>query len=385
MQEKDLITYLKENIKKLIPSLEISTVKTEVKIDNKIVDMVIKTKEGDDIFIEVKSSGEPSYIFKAISQLKYYQTNKEGYLMVAVPNISEKGKAICKSLSVGYIDLKGNAFIKYKKILIDVVEERDIPQKFIDEKRRVSKIFSKNSFRVFIYLLRNPDDYFTQEGLSAKLGISRAYINRIFKTLEKGIKEEGDIIVFEVRKDKDEINKNLPNVQVIGRMEWVKKKVSNIKQTKRYKITNPGKLLDILIKKYDFSKNKVISFYSFEKNPNKLMDKIANKAREEGLKYSFTLHAGASLVAPFVRFEDIHFYTNEEDIPKWIKCLDLKRTEFGGNIFLVIPQYDWILEETIEKNKKKIINPIMLYLDLINYPKRGKEQADFLREEEIGF
>ena len=99
MQEKDLITYLKENIKKLIPSLEISTVKTEVKIDNKIVDMVIKTKEGDDIFIEVKSSGEPSYIFKAISQLKYYQTNKEGYLMVAVPNISEKGKAICKSLS----------------------------------------------------------------------------------------------------------------------------------------------------------------------------------------------------------------------------------------------------------------------------------------------
>lgn len=375
MNETELINYLKKNIIELIPSLEITKIETNVEIDSKKIDMIIKTKERDTILIEVKSSGEPSYIFKAISQLKYYQSSKNEYLMVAVPNISEKSKAICKSSGIGYIDLEGKTFIKYKKILIDKTQDRNLPLKFSGRKKRVSKIFSKNSFRVLVNLLKRPAKYFTQEELTRELGISRAYINRILKTLENGIKVEGSTISIE------ETNRK----ETITGTKQAKSSLNAEKQTKKYKLTNPDKLLDVLAKEYEFSKNEVISLYSFERNPAKLMNRIAEKSKEKELHYAFTQHAGASLVAPFTRFEDIYFYVHKKDIPKWIESLDLKRTELGGNVFLIVPQYKWMLEETTEVNRKRIICNIILYLDLINYPKRGKEQAGFLREKKIGF
>ncbi len=374
MNETELINYLKKNIKELIPSLEITKVETCIKLDRKI-DMKIKTKDADTILIEVKSSGEPSYIFKAISQLKYYQVSKNEYLMVAVPNISEKSKIICKSAGIGYIDLQGNTFIKYKKILIEKTQDRNLPLKFSGRKKRVSKIFSKNSFRVLINLLKRPDRHFTQEELTKELGISRAYINRILKTLENGINVDGSIITIR------EANRKKTG----STTEHPESLINKRKQTKKYKLTNPGKLLDVLAREYDFSKNNIISLYSFEKNHAKLMDRIAEKSKEKGMYYAFTQHAGASLIAPFTRFEDIYLYVHKKDIPKWIESLDLKRTELSGNVFLVVPQYEWILEETAKVNKKQAINNIMLYLDLINYPKRGKEQAEFLREKKIGF
>ena len=115
------------------------------------------------------------------------------------------------------------------------------------------------------------------------------------------------------------------------------------------------------------------------------MRKISQIGNKHKLDYAFTLHAGASLTAPFVRFEDVYFYINDKDIEKWINLLDLKRTEFGGNIYLVIPKYEWILDDIVKISKNNVINNILLYLDLVNYPKRGKEQADFLREKKIGY
>ena len=390
MREQELVRYVENEIRKSLSSLDIKTIQREVNKENKLIDLSITTNEGKRILIEIKSSGEPSYIYKAISQLKYYQSDKDEYLMVAVPNISEKSKEICKESGIGYIDLAGNVFIKYNDVLIDKVENKELPKIFLPEKKRVKNLFSGNALRVLIAILKNPSQYFTQEQLSKQLNLSKAYINRILKTFEEGIKEDGEILIFIGPRD-DNLIKNYPERQVIGRVDWVDKnsneerRIAQIRKTKKYVITNPRKILDILVKKYSFNENKIVSFYSFEKNTNNLMGKISQIGNNNELDYAFTLHAGASLLAPFVRFEDVYFYANVRDIEKWIRLLDLKRTEFGGNVFLVISKYDWVLNDKNRVNGDNVVNNILLYLDLMNYPKRGREQADFLREKKIGY
>lgn len=393
MKEQVLIGYMEDEIRKSLFSLYIKTILKEAKKDDKSIDFLVTTNKGEKILIEVKSYGEPSYIYKAISQLKYYQSDKNEYLMIAVPHISEKSKEICKESGIGYIDLTGNVFVKYGDVLIDKVENRKLPKIFLSSKKRVKDLFSGNALRVLITILKDPSQYFTQEQISHQLNMSKAYINRILKSFGEGVKEDGEILLIKGPEDKGLIE-NKPGVQVIGEFGWRdissgKKNITKIRKIKNYKInyriSKPQKILEILAKKYSFNQNRIISFYSFEKDTTKLIEKISQVGNKNKLDYAFTLHAGASLSAPFIRFEDIYFYANEEDIKKWVKLLDLKITEFGGNVLIVIPRYKWILDDKIKVNKKNVINYIQLYLDLINYPKRGKEQADFLREKKIGY
>lgn len=381
MAEKELVGWFAKNAKELMPSLDISLVKREAKIDNKIADILIKTKDNEQILIEVKSSGEPSYLFKAISQLKYYKTDEIDYLIIAVPKITEKGKAICKSLGVGYIDMQGSVFLKFKDKLIDKGASYKIPNQFKQERKRVKKIFSRDSLRFFMVMLNNPDQWFTQEELSAKTDVSKGYINRILKTLESGVKADSNVLMVESPRAKQYAS-NLPGVTTIAQARW---RETSGKKILEYKIFNPSKLLDTVSQQYNFSKNKVISLYSFEKDTYKLIREIAVQSKKFKLDYALTMHAGASQIAPFVRFEDIYFYVRSKDIPKWIEALNLKQTELGGNVFLAIPNDEWVLTQTQTANNLKIVNNVLLYLDLINYPKRGKEQAEFLREKKMRF
>lgn len=390
MKELDLIKYIEEEIRKSLLELDITTIEKEVKKNGKSIDLIITTKKGMQILLELKSLGEPSYIYKAISQLKFYQSDKNEYLMVAAPSLSEKSKEICKSSGVGYIDLKGNLFVKYGDIIIDKAQSAELPKIFLPAKKRVKDLFSGDSLRVLTKILNKPSQSFTQEEITNQLNLSKAYVNRILKTFENGVNEDGEILLLEGPKDKDLIKSQL-GVQIIGKFEWIdippnkKSEILKIRKTKKYVITNPKKLLDVLVKKYKFSESNIISFYSFEKDAQKLMEQISQTSNKNQLDYAFTLHAGASLSAPFVRFEDVYFYINKNDIQKWETLLDLKKTEFGGNVFMVIPKYEWILYDKTEINKKKAVNDIILYLDLVNYPKRGKEQAEFLREKKIGY
>ncbi len=380
--EQRILRYVEQEAKKSLFSLGIASVQRVSKA-KRLADLTIKTKDGKTILIDVKSSGEPSYIYKAISQLKCCKSDKNEYLMVAVPKISEKSKEICKRSQVGYIDLAGQVFVKYENVLIDKSGREQIPKNLVSGKKRVKDLFSGNSLRVLIALLKNPFRYFTQEELSQSLGLSKAYINRILKTFEEGVKEDGEILLISGPDDKG-IIKNLPGIQVIGRFEFFKSN-KKIRKIKRYKIESPQKILDALCKRYSFNDNKVIGFYSFEKNNKKLMENISVNGRKNKLDYAFTLHAGASLVAPFVRFDNIYFYAKEGDEEKWARLLDLKRTEFGGNVFLVIPKNEWVLEDKSLIRNKSVVGNILLYLDLVNYPKRGKEQADFLRKKKMQY
>lgn len=101
-------------------------------------------------------------------------------------------------------------------------------------------------------------------------------------------------------------------------------------------------------------------------------------------RYALTLHAGASLVAPFVRFTDVHIYT-EESVETWIGALDLREVEFGGNFSLLQPYDAGVFYAAHEVDGAVVVGDVQLYLDMCHYPARGREQADFLRERRLKF
>lgn len=146
-------------------------------------------------------------------------------------------------------------------------------------------------------------------------------------------------------------------------------------------VVEPGSLLNIIRELYFFEGNAVTPYYS-EGSTDVILKKIkqANKNR----RYALTRMCGASLVAPYVRYQLVDFYLESaEEISYWKQFLNLVDVEISGNVNVVIPQDSKILVQTQNLKGWSLVNNIQLYLDLYKYPARGREQAEHLREQVI--
>lgn len=308
---------------------------------------------------EVKSVGEPRYLYQAIGQLKSgISAEKDTYPVIIAPFVSEQGRDICKKAGVGFIDLQGNVFLKFNSVLIDIRQEVRLRGRVRGratvvgrlsvkrEKKTLKRLFSPVSSRVIRVMLENPKEIWTLKALSAeaKASLKQTYL------VTNALDENG----------------------------FIDKKRGAITLTK------PGELLDLWASSYNVTINEIQTFYSFEKNPTSLMKKVSTVAKENSLEYAFTLHAGASLVAPFVRFTDVHFYlVGSPDI--WVEKLDLRPVEYGGAVHLIIPYDEGVFYNRQIVEDMVAVSNTQLYLDLYNYPARGKEQADFVRKQRLSF
>lgn len=268
---------------------------------------------------------------------------KNVYPIIASYYLSEKSKEIIKNSDVGFIDLLGNVYIDLPNIHI----EKEGKESKIKEKKKQKSLFSPVSTRIIRTLLLDPEKEWTLKTLSERADVSMGYTHRVVEKLRNELFIERNEDFQIILKDKT-------------------------------------RLLDSWRDSYNFNQNKILSFYSFEKEKDKLFKQINRIGSVRNLKYALTLHSGASLIAPFVRYNDVHLYV-KSDTEEWIKELDLRPVESGGNFFLVIPYDEGVLQDVQCINDIKIVSNIQLYLDLYNYPTRGREQAEFLRKNKMNF
>ena len=142
-------------------------------------------------------------------------------------------------------------------------------------------------------------------------------------------------------------------------------------------------LVELWVKNYDFSLNKVYSFYSPDK---KILGKVRNFLREKGLDefYALTLHTGANLTTSYMLTEDIHLYLNHYNFSKIISEMQdkilLKQLVVGGNVHFVYPYYRNSVFHNVRKiTKYRVVSDLQLYLDLYDFAPRGREHAEYLR------
>ena len=65
--------------------------------------------------------------------------------------------------------------------------------------------------------------------------------------------------------------------------------------------------------------------------------------------------------------------------------LGLRPAEGEGNVHLLSPYDQGVFYELLEKGGFKVVSLPQLYADLIHYERRGREQAEHLRREAMGY
>lgn len=304
---------------------------------------IVSMKLSEKVFIaRVMANGEPRFIKLVIDFFKEYKKELplDALPMVIVPFIGPGGRELCKRQGVSYADTVGNIGIFTKNGFIVKESFRSVKS----EKRRLSSLFSPKATRVLRLLLES-NIVWRIKNLSIA---SKVSLGETYKVLQKLINEE-----------------------------YVKK------TREGFKLLNPGRLLDEWTEYYRFTDvNKIFACYAETQSYEGLIRRIAKGAK--GFSYAFTLFAGADFFAPFIRTPIIHLYLLG-DIEEFIDKLGLKPVTSGGNIYVVQPYDEGVLNPLKEFEGIKTVGPIQLYIDLYNYPTRGREQAEHLREKVIGF
>jgi len=146
-------------------------------------------------------------------------------------------------------------------------------------------------------------------------------------------------------------------------------------------LTYPDKLIKDWTDTYKFGLNSVSTYYTHDKDIlKKLKTVLKNKS------YALTLHTGANLLTSFVKTDHVYLYLNtdnwDQDILSIRQQLDLKELVQGGNVHFIKPFY----KASVFTNKQMIegysvVSNLQLFLDLYYFQPRGREHAEFLKEQ----
>ena len=212
----------------------------------------------------------------------------------------------------------------------------------------VQNIFSPKASRIIRVLLIHPDYNWSVLGLSREAGVAYGYTYRVVKTLMK--------------------------IGLCRKTEY-----------NRIAVINPGELLSRWASFFNFTlMNDVVAYYSPQRDLGEFIHNLTLLS-EYKVNYALTLHSGAMLVAPYVRPVNVYIYVKKEEIENVERILKLQPIELGGNVFLVKPYDEGVFYGVQSIEGIYVVSNIQLYVDLYNYPARGREAAEYLRKKVIGF
>lgn len=341
--EKQVLASLRQKLPDLLPTLK---VEIERLARDTRWDLVLKVQAADTkrrVVCEVKSVGEPRYLAQAITSLNLArQKDPRLYPLVIAPYISPEGQRLCRDAEVGYLDLTGNAFLKFDGILVDRASPTPPPR----AKARLRRLFAAKSSRITRVFLEQPELDWTLAKLAEEAMVSLRTAHLVVSALE----EKG----------------------------FVEKRRGAITLRK------PGELLDLWAQSYSVEQQGRQTFYSFIKSPGELAAKLSDHAVKHKEGIGLTLHSGAAFVAPFVRSPDVHaYFIGDRD--RLMKALDLRPVESGGTVHLLEPYDEGVFYRIQILRDVRVVCNTQLYIDLVNYPARGREQAEALRRQKLGY
>lgn len=295
------------------------------------------------LLIEFKSVGEPRYLAQAITKLGLLARKlPKSYAVIVAPYVGPEGRRLCREAGVGYLDFAGNAFLTFDGVYV----ERQSTERPARAKARLRRLFSPRSSRVIRVLLEHREEAWTLARLAEEAGVSLRTAHLVVNSLDEK--------AFAERKR--------------GAIRLVK----------------AGDLLDLWSENYQIDEHPRRTFYSFVRNPRELVGQLAEEMSRQRGRAALTLHGGAALVAPFVRSSEIHAYV-DGNIDTLVERLDLRPVDAGGNVHLLAPKDEGVFYAIRFIDRVPVVCNTQLYLDLVNYPARGREQAAELRRRILGF
>ena len=152
------------------------------------------------------------------------------------------------------------------------------------------------------------------------------------------------------------------------------------------RLTNPGALLDLWAEENADRPRRTLG-YVLAQTPQALITKLGKNLESGGIEYAVTGAAAASMLAPFVTAVPIVqvWVSAKTATEELLRAGGAEGVGDGENIVLLQAKDDSPLRFREKKDRVWLANRFRLYSDLLHDPRRGREQAEHLRQEVIGF
>jgi hypothetical protein len=331
--------------------------------------LVVNPKDPDDIDIIFNIKGDTvrgamivtptestAILRDKIRQIKEFVSNKQ-YILPFIGGrfFGEGDRNIAMMEGVNLFDLAGNVYLNTPRLHYEKV----VTKNPYAAKPTLKELFSPVSSRLVRVLLTSPDKKWYVSELAKEADVSIALAYRFIEKLRE-----------------DKLVERYPDKQIA--------------------VTSPGEILDRWVrakKSYRSYTQQRFGFYSYKKDIPSIFEAITNVNNDQYMKYALSFSTGAYLVAPFITtINKVQMYINNSvDIDTWKRILDLTPIDRGANVEIYMP-YDkgvfyGVQQVTLGQGSGTIdvVSNVQLYLDIINDPARGEEQATHLREVKLHF
>jgi hypothetical protein len=152
------------------------------------------------------------------------------------------------------------------------------------------------------------------------------------------------------------------------------------------RVTNPGALLDLWAEEIDDQPRRTFG-HLLAQTPQRLINELCTNLRDAGIDYALTGAAAANILVPFVTaLPVVEVWVGEAMDPAELNSeARAEPVDNGHNVVFLQTKYDTPLVFREKVQELWVTNRFRLYADLRRDPRRGREQADHLRREVIGF
>ena len=278
-----------------------------------------------------------------IKEIDDYAKQHKGLVPVIVaPYLSPKKQEACRRAGIYFIDLSGNIFLAHKSFYLERI---GFPNKY-PERRKGRSPFSDKASLILRVLLSEGDKNWGVRELAQVVELDPGFVSRMAKELEY--------------------------------REYI------IRVNSKIRLRDHKCVLDDWVRNYDYRKNRMKSLFFLAASSDDILNKL-RQAKNDLPDFHLSVQAGASLVAPHSVFNEVHAYVEKVDhIDSFKKCLSLNEAEHGANVILMIPYYkNSVLWNAHRVKGLNVVSDVQLYLDLYNYPLRGREQAEHLYDKRL--
>jgi hypothetical protein len=316
-------------------------------VGEQTVDVLIRFRMGGEtktLICEVRPLGQPRIVREALTRLRgFRELVPEAYPVVGAPFVSTQSAALVRRDGVGYVDLSGNCYLAFDNVLIEKEGKPNIKP----VRRPLKALFAPRATRIVRALLVEAERSWRLEELARAVSVSLGHVHNV--------------------------------VQRLGELEWVERGAQG-----RVRAQKPGDLLDAWRDAHTYRLSVLSHFVSPIGDARRVMQALARAADAAGVAYAFTLHAGAALIGPHIRIPTVQAYIGGDPEPL-VRALGLQPVEGEGSVLLLAPYDQGVFYAPVEKGGFRVVSLPQLYVDLYHHERRGREQADKLRRDAIGF
>jgi hypothetical protein len=330
---------------------DVPGVRTEVALaDGRRADVVVRAG-GVHHVIEVKAQAAINAA-KAHQLIKFAEgLPRDTHLLTVARRSTEEARRLLQDAGIGLIDAQGNIRVDLPGLFVWTEGHADRPER--EDKDGPSVKLTGKAGVATQALLREPRRWWHVTELAAVAEISPALAHRVFSRLERD-----DLITVDG---------------------------AGPKRVRR--VANATALLDLLAEELQDRRVKQVRAYRLARDARAHAPILSDQLTDAGFDHAVTGPAGAARLAPFVTsipVVDI-WITEAVDLDLAVETVGAESVLEGHNILLRQEPADAPLAFRQKVEGVWTVNPFRLYYDLRRDPRRGKEQADRLRREVIGF